>query len=227
MIGWILAWLPWLPPLLLSGIFNFLVAYQKLYRDCRSPLFRPWRSFGFWCWILLQITLPAIIFYFYGNISSKPPIDFSLYWTAILIGFFFTMFVNANADIGFVNFSVDKLYAFLNQIVYDLIAANQTGQLADFKRDLNQELLQNQTDLDEGLNWLRAYFDSDIGLKNEPQERTALLEEVDQALAQNIPSDKVKAAIALILKVRRKDCQRLLRRLKCSQKFLQTYFSRR
>lgn len=226
MKGWILEWLPWIPPLLISGILNLLVAYQKLYRDCRSPLFNPWRSFGFWWWVVVQLTLPSLIFYFFAKIPSKPAVDFSLYWTAILVGFFFTLFVNANADLGFISFSIDKIYAFLNELAYSSIAAGQTAQLADFKQDLKQELMQNPLNLDNGLNWMRDYFSEDITLKNNPTEQSKLFVKVEQTLVENKLEEKVAAAISLVMKVRRKDCKRMLTRFNSSEFFIKKYFGR-
>jgi hypothetical protein len=222
MIAWIVEWWPWILSVLLSGIFNLLVAYRKLYRDCRSPFFNPWCSWGFWLWVLVQMFLPGLIFYFYAKISSKPTVDFSLYWTAILVGFFFTVFVNANADLGFTSFSIDKLEIFLNKLAYDLIAAEQTGKITDFKIDLDREMLQNQIGLNEGLNWLKEYFASDIALSRE--ELNKRIEEVDRALAKSTNEEKARAAIALVLWVRRKDYLRMLKRFKCSDEFIKTYF---
>lgn len=217
-------WFPYLLPILLSGIFNLFVAYRKLYRDFRSPFFNPWRSLGFWVWVSIQIGLPALLFFFYAKIAEKPKVDFSLYWTAILVGFFFTLFVNANADLGFVNFSIDKLYAFLNDWAEDMISAGQTGQLADFMTDLRRELEENLNNLDEGLQWLEDYFQSDFVLKKNPRELSRLESEVDRACQQSTASEKAKAAVSLILKVRPKDCPRACRRFGCRDPFLKDYF---
>jgi hypothetical protein len=211
MMDWVLEWLPWVPPLFISGIFNLLVAYQKLYRDCRSPLFNPWSSFGVWWWVVVQLALPSLIFFFYAKISTKPTVDFLLYWTAVLVGSFFTLFVNANADFGFISFSIDKVYAFLNE-------------LASFKQDLKQELMQNPSTLDDGLNWIQDYFSEDIALKSNLIEQNELLEEVKQALAENKPDEKVAEVIALVMKIRRKDCKQLLSRFG-SEETLKKYFS--
>jgi hypothetical protein len=222
-MNWIAQWWPWIPPILLSGIFNLLVAYQKLYRDCRSPFFNPWLSFGFWFWVMVQLGLPALVFCFYGKISSKPTVDFSLYWTAILVGFFFTVFVNADADLGFTNFPVDKIYSFLTGLAYGKIASEQTGKLANFRADLREELLQNSTYLNEGLSYLKDYFQSDFAVNN-PKEQSELIAQVARALAQSTDLEKANEAISLILRVRRKDCPQVCRRFSCSQKFLQDYF---
>jgi hypothetical protein len=224
MMDWVLEWLPWVPPLFISGIFNLLVAYQKLYRDCRSPLFNPWSSFGVWWWVVVQLALPSLIFFFYAKISTKPTVDFLLYWTAVLVGSFFTLFVNANADFGFISFSIDKVYAFLNELAYKSIASGQTARLASFKQDLKQELMQNPSTLDDGLNWIQDYFSEDIALKSNLIEQNELLEEVKQALAENKPDEKVAEVIALVMKIRRKDCKQLLSRFG-SEETLKKYFS--
>jgi hypothetical protein len=227
MKAWILEWLPWMPPLLISGIFNLLVAYQKLYRDCRSPLFNPWRLFGVWWWVIVQLTLPGLIFFVYAKIPTKPAVDISLYCTAVSVGFFFTLLVNANADLGFTNFpiSIDKISDFLNKLAYKSIASGQTVLRANFKQDLKQALMQNQLNLDNGLNWIKDYFSEDIMLKDDPKEQRKLLTEVEQALAEDKPEEKVAAAIALVMKIRRKDCQQLLKRFG-SEDSLKKYFSR-
>jgi hypothetical protein len=220
-------WWPYILPVLLSGIVNFFVAYQKLYRDFRSPFFNPWISFGFWFWGIIQIGLPALVFFFYGKISEKPTVDFPLYWTAILVGFFFTLFVNANADLGFINISIDKLYSSLNDWAEDMISSGQTGKLADFTTDLTRELEGKFTNLDEGLTWLKNYFQSDFVLKKNPNELSKLESEIDRAFQQSTPPDKATAAVSLILKVRPKDCPQACKRFGCSQKFLQKYFQGR
>jgi hypothetical protein len=224
----ILQWFPWIPPLLLSGIFNLLVAYQKLYRDFRSPFFNPWLSFGFWLWVLIQLGLPALVFCFYGKIFSKPTVDFSLYWTAIQVGFFSPIFVNADADLGFTNFPVDKFYAFFNDLADNLISAGQTGRLADFTVDLKQEL-QRSSNLDEGLDWLKGYFQRDFILRKNPEYLSELVAEVERALEKPSKDEKVNAAIALIFQsvIRPKDYPKACRRFGCSQKFLQDYFQGR
>lgn len=220
MKAWIVEWLPWFPPIILPGLANLLVAYQKLYRDCRSPLFNPWLSWGFWLWVMIQLTLPGLIFCFYGQIPTQPSLNVSLYWTAIQVGFFFTLFVNANADLGFVNISVDKLYAFLNQLTYSLIAAGQLGRLTDLRQALTQQLTQQPAQLDSGLRWLKAYFSADFSIKQGSSEHQQLMEELERATSQTTVEAKVEAAIALVWKVRRRDTQRALKSLGCSNTFL-------
>lgn len=221
---WIVEWLPWIPPALLSGIINLFVAYQKLYRDCRSPLFNPWRSFGVWWWVIVQLALPILVFWFHAKIPDKPAINFSLYWTAISLGFVFTLFVNANADLGFINFSIDKYYAFFNEFAYQSIGAGQAAQLANFKQDLRKVLKDNTQNLDNSLDWIKDYFSEDVSLKNNPIEQRELLQEVEQAKAKNTTEEKVAAVIALVMKIRRKDCKQMLNRFTNNETFLKKYF---
>ncbi|MFM7439888.1 MAG: hypothetical protein ACKO2V_15030, partial [Snowella sp.] len=140
--------------------------------------------------------------------------------------FFFTVFVNADADLGFTNFPVDKFYLFLTGLAYDKIAAEQTGTLAEFTADLKGQL-QQSGNLDEGLDWLKDYFQSDFVLQKDPTNLTEIVAEIERALAQSTNSEKAIAATSLILKVRRKDSRKACRRFGCSQQFLQKYFSGR
>ncbi len=99
----------------LPGIFNLIVAYEKFNRKCRSPFFTPWSSSGFWLWALLQVSLPGICFWLLYGATIKSPINLSwdLVTKAITVGLGFTAFVNANIDLGFVGVAVGDVYFWL------------------------------------------------------------------------------------------------------------------
>jgi hypothetical protein len=223
MKAWLMDWLPFIPPLLCAGIFNVFVAYQKLYRDCRSPLFKPLHSLGFYLWVLVQFIFPALVAFWFCKINSKPTVDFSLYGNAILIGLFFTVFVNANADFGFVSFPVDKIYAYLNELANNAIADKQTGKRTEFEVDLQKQLT-GSNQLTDLLKYLRRYFSNDTSLKKELSEQADLLEEVNRALECTGELEQINSAISLIMKVRPKDCKQMLSRYGCTERFLKDYF---
>lgn len=56
-------------------------------------------------------------------------------------------------------------------LAYDKIAAEQTGILAEFTADLKGQL-QQSGNLDEGLDWLKDYFQSDFVLQKDPTNLT-------------------------------------------------------
>jgi uncharacterized membrane protein YoaT (DUF817 family) len=65
----------WIIPTILSGLINAIVAYQKLARDAKSPFFQPFKIFGFYIWLLIQIAIPSTFFWFYSKAINKPEIN--------------------------------------------------------------------------------------------------------------------------------------------------------
>jgi hypothetical protein len=211
-------WLPWLQALLLCGVINAVVAYQKLYRDAKSPFFRPWNILGFYIWLIIQIALPATFFWFYGKVVTKPSINPEFYLSAIAVGFFFTLLANSNSDLGFVNFSIDKYYGFLNQLAYNRIAASQTGKLTQFKQALKQYLIQTPGVIDPALDYLKDYVKSDVALKLEEQTRTDYLQQIESASQQLNSAAKADLTTTIAQQVlRRRDYPAWLKSMRAPQ----------
>jgi hypothetical protein len=226
---WFVEWIPVLGVALLSGIFNLIVAYAKFDRDIRSPFFTPLKSIGFWLWLVLQLSIPAIIFWvIYGPTIKAIPIPDSktiaheitldLITKAITLGIGFTAFVNSKIDLGFAGLSLHDLSSNLTKPIYQIIARKQNRKLAGFTTDLELELTQPSIQLTPGLNYLRNYFQYDFALKWNPIEQQALLDRITQA------GTDPKAITSLILEVRSRDSFETLKRFGCRDVFLQTHF---
>lgn len=233
MQAWFTEWLPVICVALLAGVFNLIIAYIKFDRDIRSPFFIPWKSLGFWLWLLLQLAIPAIIFWFiYGSTVKTLPsstdskiitheITIDLITKAITVGIGFTAFVNASIDLGFAGVPLDKFSAILTQLTYQIIAYKQTGKLAAFMTDLETQLTQPSINIPAGLTYLKNYFQNDFALKRNPIDQQAIFDRITQANTnpQSIPS--------LILEVRSRDVLTVLKRFGCSNTFLENYFSKK
>ncbi|MEB3293307.1 MAG: hypothetical protein VKJ24_09095 [Synechococcales bacterium] len=221
-------WLPWIIAALFAGCLNLPVAYQKLYRDCRSPLFNPWKSLGFYFWVIMQIALPALVFWLVAREAGKVPthapekatVELATYFWAAAIGFFFTVFVNANADLGFFNFPMDKFYAFVTKLAYDRIAAEETGRWTRFEIALLDQLKTSSATLERGLLGLRRYFINDNAYKNDESERQKRLDECDRARNETNLDQQLDAILALLIHIRRQDLRDRLRDFGCSDAFL-------
>ncbi len=230
MQAWVSEWLPVLLVALLSGGFNLIVAYAKFDRDIRSPFFRPLKSIGFWLWLLLQLAIPAMIFWvIYGPTIKTIPapnpkdlpsheITIDLITKAITLGIGFTAFVNSKIDLGFAGLSLHDLSSNLTKPIYQIIAHKHNQTLAGFTTDLELELTQLNITLTEGLNYLRNYFQYDFALKWDPIEQQKLLDRITNA------GNDPKAITSLILEVRSRDCIDVLQRFNCRETFLKTYF---
>jgi hypothetical protein len=223
----LLIWWPWVIPALLAGSFNLIVAYQKFYQACRSPFFNPWRSAGFWFWVFVQMFLPALFFWFYAKIPSKPTINQELYFSSVGVGFFFMILVNANSDLGFFNFPIDKVYAFLTKLAYDRIAVEQTGKWTRFEMLLIAELEGKFGTLDKGTMGLKRYFTNDLSFNSNESERQARLAECDRARTQPDPAKKLEAILAILLQIRRQDLPDRLLDFGCRSEFLQMHFPKK
>jgi hypothetical protein len=190
-------WQPWLLPTLLSGLINTVVSSRKLYLDAKSPFFRPFRIPGFYLWLLVQNSIPACFFWFYSKASTKPPVNSEFYLSAITIGFFFTLVVNSNSDIGFVSFSIDKFYGFLNKFTYDIISSNQTRKYTDFKRSLKAHLSNQARFIEPSLDYLKDYVEDDISFKYDEELRSDYLKKIKTAEQEPDQAIKIATTIAL------------------------------
>jgi hypothetical protein len=219
----IVEWSPWLKAMLLCGSINAIVAYRRLYEDAKSPFFKPWKFFGFYIWLLIEISIPAIFFWFYGKVGGKPDANSEFYISAITVGFFFTILVNSNSDLGFVSFSIDKFYGELRRLAYNQIASTQTAKLTRFKQQLKQHLTQNTTAAISALDYLKDYVNSDVALKLDEQARLDYLQQIQSALQQTDILAKAEATSGIAEQVLRpRDYPEWLKTIQAPQPLLKS-----
>lgn len=116
------------------------------------------------------------------------------------------MFVDSNSDLGFVSFSIDKYYQFLNQLAYNQISAAQTGKLTRFKQILQEHFINNPYSVKPAIEYLQLYVDSDLSLKFEEETRKQYQKELEAILQQSDPVSQAKATIGIVQKIlRRRD----------------------
>lgn len=222
MPDWGRDWLPLIVVAGLAGIFNLIVAAEKFNRKFRSPFFAPWLSLGLWWWVLIQLSLPiGVLWLLFGSLF-KPPVTLDFATKAIAVGLGFTAFVNANIDLGFVPVPLSDFYLVLTRLAFRQIEAGQRGKLAAFQVDLHQELSQNSSQLDAGLNYLKYYFRDDSSRKLE--EERELLKQIDAAQNQTSYKEKVDVIVSLLRELRSQDYFDALKRFGCRDPFLQQYF---
>jgi hypothetical protein len=220
-------WLPWVLVMMLCGSINVIVAYQKFYERARSPFFKPWRFLGFYIWLLIEMGLPAIFFWFYGKVSTKPAITPEFCISAISTGFFFMLFVNSNSDLGFVSFSIDKFYGEMQRLVDNRIAASQTTKITRFKQELKQYLAQNPIVIDAALDYLKIYVESDIAQKRDEQKRNDLLQKIQSAQPQTNLLARIEATSGIAEQVLRpNDYPDWLKSIRAPQPLLNSLKSR-
>jgi hypothetical protein len=212
---------------LISGVFNLSVALKQ-FRTISKDLifFEPVRSVGFWVWVGVQMALPAIAFLLWVTdfFESQPDIEFMLFLEAVGVGVGFTAFLNARTETGFLTIDIQSMYEGLSRFGFELIAKRETLRTSRFWRALEIELKKPYITLDQGLQYLQAYFEGDISLKLPERlaEQEKLLMTVDQALkldAHHI-EEKIDLISSLLRNVRQDDIIRLLKDFRCNDGFL-------
>jgi hypothetical protein len=220
-MNWLQPWGSHIAIALLAGLINLPITIKKLLNKCEAlPFFKPLRTIAFLWWILVNLALPAIVFWLFYSLSNKPAVDRDLVMKAITFGLIFTALANARVDTGFTGINIEKIYNYLTQFTYDRIAASQTRETAAFWTDFENDLNQYQPDVSEGLNYLENYFLGDVSLdeaaKQEYQTR------IDRARQISDRVEQIKSIRNLIV-IRRRDLPEALKRFKCSSAFLDEY----
>ena len=212
---------------IVPGIVNVIVAGQKFNQQCKFlPFFKPYKSWGFWIWLVLQFTIPILIFWVIESLHSKPNIDFVLMSKAVGVGVGFVAIFNANVELGIFSLEIKSLYNLLVQIAYLSISNEQTRRTAAFWYELEQELNQSNANLTTGLDYLENYFTSDLSLHQEKQEQQEKLNKLKQIRSTTPQSEQIKKIKGLIMmNVRRNDLPEVLTNFSCSQQLINKYFS--
>lgn len=223
MIDW--SWLVIGLASLLTGIVNLPVALKELRNTCRGLIFfEPQKSLGFWLWLAVQLLFPSVIFLIWVTnlFTTKPAIDFALFFKAIGAGAGFVAFLNARMDAEFFKLDIKSLYSELVRVGYRIIATEETDRTRKFLVALDQELRQNQADLAQGLRSLKFYFEADIT----SEEKEKLITTIDQALSES-REKQIEAILTLVKAIRRRDLVSILQEFGCSESLLMQYFPKR
>ncbi|HCF30289.1 MAG TPA: hypothetical protein DEV81_24520, partial [Cyanobacteria bacterium UBA11049] len=154
--------------ILIPGILNLLQAGYDLSenRQIKSyPFFRPWRSPGFWLWLLLQISFPSIAFYLFFPLDSLK-IDILMYVKAALFGICFAELMNSTTSS--VIISIQTHYNFVIKIAYWMIENEQGSTSRRFWYDFQTELSRqnSQENILHGLNYFRYSFQEYININS-------------------------------------------------------------
>lgn len=225
MTALLLSWLPYLCIAAIPGLFNILVAFGELAKECRFlPFFEPARSTGVWLWAVIQFSFPAVLFWFTASLFTRPDIDAALFVQALGFGFGFVAILNARTDIASVSLNIKGIYAFFVGLAYQQIAANQTRQAAIFWTEVGQELSSYLQAIPQGLKYLENYFESDISLPIDQKARYR--ERLDIARNQSTDDKKVEAVVGLMKDIRRKDLSFTLKQFGFPDGFIKRYFKR-
>lgn len=211
----------------IAGCINAFVAWQKLKKRCRYFLFyKPFKTVIFWIWLLIQILIPAVFFWFMviEVCPEKPSLDIQLMTDVLVYGIFFQVFSDTTETLGITAINVIIPLTWFDRLFYDEVKEKERRNISNFWHNLRQKLEQ-QTDLSSGINYLKDdYFDRIfLGTEQEYQYFQNKLGEIKQENNINIQS---KELVSTCFKgiIPRKDLPEVLRQFNLPDEFIDQYF---
>ena len=196
---------------LIPGIVNLLAAFDELDKQAKFLVFfRPSRSLGFWLWLLVQLLLPGVLFWYWLDLPNKSIDDFDTKFIieeAVAKGLIFIAVVNSSVEIGSLPINIKTFYNAVIQQIFRLIDRRQAAVTSEFWTEFEEALLASEPgDLQRGLKYLENYFTRGLRL---PQEKKDYREKLQKVRDESDRERKVSALID-VMDVRRRDLTRAL-----------------
>ena len=212
----------------ISGCINALIAWHKLEKRCRYLLFyQPLKTFIFWIWLLMQILIPAVFFWFMviKACPEKPHIDVGLITNVLVYGIFFQLFSDTTEKLGITPVNVIIPLTWFDSFFYQKLLSKERVRSSIFWNNLAQELT-NITDLSPGINYLkREYFD-EIFFNQNVQEYQYFQNKLAEISQENDINRKCEQLMSTCFKgiIPRQDLREVLKQFPLSDDFIDEYF---
>lgn len=211
----------------ISGCINAFVAWRKFKKRCRYLLFyQPLKTIIFWIWLLIQILIPAVFFWFMviEVCPEKPSLNLQLVTDVLVYGLFFQVFSDATETLGVTRVNVIIPLNWFDSFFYEELQAKERVKISIFWNHLRQEL-ENSTDLSSGINYLKNdYFDKIfLGTEQEYQYFQNQLTEIKQESNIKLQS---QALLSTCFKgiIPRQDLPEVLKQFNVAETFINQYF---
>ncbi|NJO21010.1 MAG: hypothetical protein HC838_14565 [Spirulinaceae cyanobacterium RM2_2_10] len=204
---------------LIPGVLNLMVALDELDQQARFLVFfKPIRSLGFWLWVAIQLAFPAVFFWYFLELATKPIQDVAnlqfILEEAAGKGIIFIAVMNARVELGPVPLNIKALYKVFVQQAFRLIDRNQADVTSEFWTEFEVALLQRSDDeLDAGIRYLENYFA--LGLR--PAQEKKDYEDKLQQIKQEAHRAKKVSALIQVMDVRRQHLARALGWFSCDE----------
>lgn len=190
----------------LAGIFNAISALSMLFEQTqRTPIFRPYTNWLFWVWVLAEIFIPAIGFWWVFNIERKTLIDIGLCVKSIGFGLSFTAVATTSLTTGPVAYSIKPLYELLISITRVNIAKKDRNLNLAFWNDFSDELATIQeNNITVGLDFVVAYFKDNLEYERSPHKTQEIknleIENLEKKveIARNPDTERISKIISVV-----------------------------
>ncbi len=220
--------IPYITLATISGFINAFIAWQKLEKRCRYLLFyQPLKTFIFWVWLLIQILIPAVFFWFMviEACAEKPSLNFQLITDVLVYGIFFQLFSDTTETLGITPVNIIIPLNWFDRFFYDKLKGKERAKISKFWNDLKQEL-KKLPDLSLGLDYLKDDYFDEIFFNQNVQEYQYFQNQLAAIKQQNDITLQSKELVSTCFKgiIPRQDLPEVLKQFNLPQNFIDEYF---
>ncbi len=211
------------------GVIHFYNAWQKFKQKCRYYIFfQPLKTFLFWVWLLIQILVPALIYWwiFITTCEQKPNINLNFVFKVVIYGICFSSLFTNIERMALIPVNLSIVVDWVDNLLKDDLLSQERVKTANFWSNLEKQMKNLELDnLSSGINYLkRHYFDQGFFNENlkEYQYFQNQLEEISQDLEKNTQCEKL---ISICLKevIPRQDLPDVLKQFNLPDEFINIY----
>ncbi|CCQ62941.1 hypothetical protein [Crocosphaera watsonii] len=228
--GSILVLIPYLLIGIIAGIINAVNAWIKLEEKYLYYIFfQPLTTFLFWGWLLIQIYVPAQIYWWIltGIFPKKPDINPIFIITVVIYGISFQSLLEYIEEQALAPRNLSIIVNWVDNLLEYYLKATQLAKASDFWKSLEEEMKEiKKENLLSGLEYLEdSYFDGKYNRLNKDQYQ-GFQNKLTEIKQENDISLQSKKLVKTLLKgkIPRRHLPNVLRQFKLSPKFINKYF---
>lgn len=158
----LLTLIPYISLGIIPGIINAYNAWQKFKQKCRYYIFfQPLKTFLFWVWLLIQILVPALIYWwiFITTCVDKPNINLNFFFKVFIYGICFSSLFTNIEKMALIPVNLSILVDWINNLLEDDLRSKERVKTANFWSNLEKGLQKlKPRDLSEGLDYLKNHY---------------------------------------------------------------------
>ncbi|MDJ0600020.1 MAG: hypothetical protein QNJ37_14405 [Crocosphaera sp.] len=216
--------IPYIIIALIPGIINAVNACIKFEEKYLSYIFfKPLKTFPFWGWLLIQIYVPAQIYWWILILifPEKPDINEKFILMVIIYGICFHPLLKYIEEQALISRNLSIILNWVDNLLEYYVQATQLEKTSTFWNDLEKEIEKIQ-DLSPALKYLKTYYFSQK-FANINKEKYQYFKNKLEEIAQNNNTEEL-IATCLKGKIPRRDLPNVLKQFNVSDEFINKYF---
>ncbi len=215
---------------IITGIINAWNAWQKLKQKCRYYIFfQPLKTFLFWVWLLIQILVPALIYWwiFITTCVEKPNINLNFFFKVVIYGICFSSLFTNIEKMALIPVNLSILVDWIDNLLQDKLRSKGRVKTANFWSDLETELKQLDLEhLSSKINHLKKHYFSEEFFNGNVIEYQSFQNKLQEISDNKDKDTQCEKLISVCLKkmIPRQDLLEVLKQFKPSDEFMNKYY---